>query len=318
MHTRKVQRIGKETFFVSLPKSWAKTHGIEKGEEVIIDVRDDGSLIIKPTKLSEKRKEATVVNFSEFFDHELLGKYLLGYDQIRIRSQKRFAYEEKERIERVLKKLVGMEIVEETQNEVVVQSVLDVSSTHPARLLQRMCIISSSMYKDIVDGIIKKDSEIIKLAVSRDDEVDRIYFFSVRVLRTIIQDYWLMSEFSILPMEVMDYRLVSEKLELIGDISVDMGMRTLEAGEETLNEISKSLGKLPELVHNVSELQNEALDLFLNKRAEKIEEKLREYESAPGKLNEIVESEEKGKISFIAFDMSQILATIKDVIDLSF
>jgi len=318
MHTRKVQRIGKETFFVSLPKSWAKAHGIEKGEEVIIDVKDDGSLIIKPTKMGEKRKEATTINFSEFFDHELLGKYLLGYDLIRIRSQKRFTYEEKERIERILKKLVGMEIVEETQNEVVVQSVLDVSSTHPARLLQRMCIISSSMYKDIVDGIIKKDDEIVKLAVSRDDEVDRIYFFSVRVLRTIIQDYWLMSEFSILPMEVMDYRLVSEKLELIGDISVDMGTRILEANEETFNEISKSLGKLPELVHNVSELQNEALDIFLNKRAEKIEEKLREYESALGKLNEIAESKEKEKIGFIAFDISQILATIKDIIDLSF
>jgi len=318
MHTRKVQRIGKETFFVSLPKSWAKAHGIEKGEEVIIDVKDDGSLIIKPTKMGEKRKEATTINFSEFFDHELLGKYLLGYDLIRIRSQKRFTYEEKERIERILKKLVGMEIVEETQNEVVVQSVLDVSSTHPARLLQRMCIISSSMYKDIVDGIIKKDDEIVKLAVSRDDEVDRIYFFSVRVLRTIIQDYWLMSEFSILPMEVMDYRLVSEKLELIGDISVDMGTRILEANEETFNEISKSLGKLPELVHNVSELQNEALDIFLNKRAEKIEEKLREYESALGKLNEIAEGKEKEKVGFIAFDISQILATIKDIIDLSF
>jgi phosphate uptake regulator len=55
MHTRKVQRIGKETFFVSLPKSWAKAHGIEKGEEVIIDVKDDGSLIIKPTKMGEKK-----------------------------------------------------------------------------------------------------------------------------------------------------------------------------------------------------------------------------------------------------------------------
>ncbi|MEM3368948.1 MAG: phosphate uptake regulator PhoU [Thermoproteota archaeon] len=301
---------------MSLPKSWAKTHGIEKGEEVIIDVKEDGSLIIKPIKISEKKKELAIVNFTDFFEHELLGKYLLGYDVIKIVNQKRFSYDEKERIERVLKKLVGMEIVEETQNEVVVQSVLDVSSTHPAKLLQRMCIISSSMYKDIIDGILKKDNEIVKLAVSRDEEVDRIYFFLVRVLRTIIQDYWLMSEFSILPMEVMDYRLVSEKLELIGDISVDMGIRTLEAEEELINEFYKSLGKLPEIARNVSELQNEALNLFLNRRTEKVEEKLIEYESALRKLKEISESEEK--ISFIVFDMLQILATVKDIIDLSF
>lgn len=318
METRKIQRIGKETFFVSLPKSWAKRFGIEKGEEVIIDVREDGSLVVRPSKMGEKQREAATISFSEFFDHELLGKYLLGYDLIRIRSQKRFAYEEKEKIERLLKRLVGLEIVEETQSEVVVQSVLDASSTHPAKLLQRMCIISSSMYRDVVDGIVKKDKEVIKLAISRDDEVDRIYFFSVRVLRTIIQDYWLMSKFSILPMEVMDYRLVSEKLELIGDISADMGSRALEASEEAISEAEESLSRLSDLAYKVSELQNESLNLFLNKRVEKIGEKLGEYEKTVEKLNEITEGKKKEKINFVTLNMFQILAAIKDVIDLSF
>jgi len=318
MYTRKVQRIGKETFFVSLPRKWALRFGIEKGDEVSIETGEDGSLVIRPSKLSKKRVEETVVNFSDFFERELLGKYLLGYNIIKIIKSKRFSYEEREEVEKAVKKLVGLEIVEETQNEIVVHSVLDASSTHPSKILQRMCVISSSMYKDVIEGIAKNDKDLIKLAVSRDDEVDRVYFYLVRVLRTVIRDYWLMSNFSIFPIEVMDYRIVASKLEQIGDFSVDMGMKAINL---SLNEsMMKKASQLNEVVNEINNLQNESLNLFLSKRGnvQEIKKKILEYESISNELNSFFNSKVNSSEEFFLHGLYQILATVRDIIDLSF
>ena len=43
--TRRVQDIN-GCYFVSLPRIWARTRGLEKGDRVHIDLLDDGSLKI--------------------------------------------------------------------------------------------------------------------------------------------------------------------------------------------------------------------------------------------------------------------------------
>jgi hypothetical protein len=47
--SRKIQLI-KGTFFISLPRIWAKNFDIEQGTKVGIFLRDDGSLEINPIK----------------------------------------------------------------------------------------------------------------------------------------------------------------------------------------------------------------------------------------------------------------------------
>lgn len=43
--TRRVQYIG-QSCFISLPRAWARTQGIEKGTRICIGLLDDGSLRI--------------------------------------------------------------------------------------------------------------------------------------------------------------------------------------------------------------------------------------------------------------------------------
>ena len=42
---RKLQNIG-DSFFVSIPRPWIRTHELEQGDLVSIDMLDDGSLKI--------------------------------------------------------------------------------------------------------------------------------------------------------------------------------------------------------------------------------------------------------------------------------
>lgn len=53
MDTRKVQRTGKSTFIVSLPKAWATKNGISAGSIVYISQGDNGALTLS-TDRSER------------------------------------------------------------------------------------------------------------------------------------------------------------------------------------------------------------------------------------------------------------------------
>ena len=53
MDTRKVQRTGKSTFIVSLPKNWAIKNGISAGSIIYIHQGDNGALTLS-TDRSEK------------------------------------------------------------------------------------------------------------------------------------------------------------------------------------------------------------------------------------------------------------------------
>jgi hypothetical protein len=45
--SRKIQGIG-DNFFVSIPRPWLRTQGLEQCDQVIIDMLGDGSLKISP------------------------------------------------------------------------------------------------------------------------------------------------------------------------------------------------------------------------------------------------------------------------------
>ena len=54
---RTVQSTGRASFIMSLPKKWAQEAGIDKGSQIAIKIREDGSLILTPQKIEEKRNK---------------------------------------------------------------------------------------------------------------------------------------------------------------------------------------------------------------------------------------------------------------------
>ncbi|MEM3226367.1 MAG: AbrB/MazE/SpoVT family DNA-binding domain-containing protein, partial [Saccharolobus sp.] len=44
IETRKVQRLGSSSLFITLPKKWINKWGIKPGDKVILEALDDGSL----------------------------------------------------------------------------------------------------------------------------------------------------------------------------------------------------------------------------------------------------------------------------------
>ena len=56
MLTRKIQRVGRSTLTISLPKEWEKNNMLKKGDIVACLPERDGSLRLMPLELTKTKK----------------------------------------------------------------------------------------------------------------------------------------------------------------------------------------------------------------------------------------------------------------------
>ena len=109
---RKVQDTG-GTYFISIPKQWARSRGVEKGSIVELIPRADGRLVVDPHYgLVQNRAAATILP-SPLLEREITGKYLLGHNTIQIEGTERLSPKVYERTRATVRRLIGLEIVED-------------------------------------------------------------------------------------------------------------------------------------------------------------------------------------------------------------
>lgn len=225
---RKVQRTSSGTFFVCLPKKWAERTGLNRGAVVAFSEMADGCLVVDPKYDVERKLEEAVVKLSPYLSREITGKYLLGYDIIRVETKNRISSEDRKRVKQAVAHLVGLEIVEEDYSKIVMQCLLKPSTFPPDKILRREHSIATGMHQDVVTALIEGDVQLAKNVIARDNEVNRLYFLLVRILRTVIQNPRLGEKLDVHPIDCLDYRLVASLVESIGDQSVQMAKKVLE------------------------------------------------------------------------------------------
>lgn len=219
---RRLQRIGSSTL-VSLPKDWVDANGLAKGDEVSLET-EQGTLVlnigsVRPAKELEisyplKNQENIVANIT--------GAYLLGYDVIRITADHDILIEDRDNIRNAMRRLVGMEIVEETGKSMRIQFLPDATTLKPQMILKQMNTIVVGMHNDLLAAIESNERENLKTLASRDDEVNRQYFLLVRLLRSVMTDRRLASAFSLENIDVLDYRIAANLIEDAGDTIVEL------------------------------------------------------------------------------------------------
>lgn len=254
MEFRRVQRTGGGTFFVCLPKKWALRKGLERSTVVAISETADGRLVIDAKYNVERAPQMVVIKPTPFVDREIVGKYLLGYDIIRVEAKDRISTGDRERIKQASSRLIGLEIIEEDYAKIVLQCLLEPSAFPPDKILRREYSIASSMHRDAFTALIESDAQLAKNVMARDNEVNRLYFLLVRILRTVIQNPSLSEKLGILPIDCLDYRLIATFVEAIGDQSVQVAefVVSLE-GVSVAKELAQLLLKVHRIAFNAHE-----------------------------------------------------------------
>jgi phosphate uptake regulator len=260
---RKVQRTVTGTFFVCLPRSWAEQHGLRKGTLVALDETGDGKLLVDPAYNAEQLPRVASLNSGPYLSREIIGRYLLGFDIIRIEAKDRIDFDVRHIVKATVSSLIGLEIVEESNSQIVLQCLLEPSGFPPEKILRRNYAIVAGMNRDAANSFINGDLQLAKSVIARDDESNRLYFLLVRILRTIIQNPGLSEKLELTAIECLDYRLAASLVEAIGDACVQVATKTVELnGVRPSEDLRKLLVNLQTVCYDAHE---QALKSFVNK-----------------------------------------------------
>lgn len=238
---RKVQRTPTGTFFVCLPRAWSEQHGLKKGVLVALNETNDGKLFIDPKYNDEQAPKVTTLSVGPYLSREIVGHYLLGSDIIRIETKERINVDVRNIVKATVGSLIGLEIVEESYSQIVLQCLLEPSGFPPEKILRRNYAIFAGMHRDAVSSFVDADCQLAKSVIARDDENNRLYFLLVRILRTIIQNSRLGEKLGLTAIECLDYRLAASLVENMGDACVQIAQKTLELKNGGLSEELRKL-----------------------------------------------------------------------------
>ena len=197
---------------------------LEKSDEVEIETGTN-SISLTPTGSSRTPKEVVIqypVSKEENISADVTGAYLLGYDIIKIKGKSAISIEDREKIRALMRRLVGMEIIDEDASNVTVQFLLDATTLSPDKILKRMSSIALGLFRDTINSLTSEDKTVLQTIPSRDDEIDRQYFLLVRLIRSALVDKKLATALNLGNIDILDYRIAANLLETAGDTIVEL------------------------------------------------------------------------------------------------
>lgn len=286
MNLRKIQEIS-GTYLISIPKDWAKRSGLTKGSIVMIVEREDGCIIVDPQYSLEKNVETTIIQPSKFLEREITGRYLLGFDIMEISGGTRLPPEISEKVRNNVRRLIGLEIVEEDAYKIVLQCLLEPSALPPEKIMRREHLLASSMHRDVLTAFNEGNSPLARSIIERDEEVDRLYFLLVRLLRMIVLKPGLSEKLGLSMIDCLDYRLMASYIEAIADYSQEIAKNVIEFSRTSLpKKILQALNKLGELSYNMNQ---DAFKALISRDLSLIENVLNKEKSSKGIIRELDE-----------------------------
>ena len=252
MELRRLQKTADGTFFVTLPKAWANRFNLDRGAVLGFVESKDGRLIVGPYGEAERKVSSVALSPSPLLEREIEERYLLGFDVIQIESGEVINSAVRDSVKATVKRLVGLEIVEEDSRKIVLQCLVEPSMLVPERMVRRLHAITLAMQKDALSAILQEDTKLAKSVIERDDEVDRMYFLLVRLLRAAIIDISISERLGTPPIDCLDYRLLAGFMESFGDYSVIIGESALGlASKKVAGDVLAKLGRIGETIQGM-------------------------------------------------------------------
>jgi len=173
---RRVQRTGRGSYIISLPKEWVQDVGLKKGSEIDFNVQSDSSLILIPRQLKEKNKENDGSKLKEYYinvdvsEEELQSAlrmikalYVISVDIIRVHFREgKEIVKSKTTVKNFARDtLLGAEVIDETQNEITLEILIKHSEFSIEKAVRRMVIVALSANRDAVSTLEKRDDVLL-------------------------------------------------------------------------------------------------------------------------------------------------------------
>lgn len=265
---RRVQLTGGSTFIISLPKNWVNEVGLKKGSFLSVLPQPDGSLSIVPQNATVSGAEGEEAHFSpvpgddpEDVVREFIARYLAGYRMIKIEFRQQAARYKNHLKDAIRRKLIGVEIVDESGDSLTAQCLFYSTELAVKKALKRMGTITSAMQRDAISALKNLDKSFASEIISRDDEIDRFYFYIVRQLKMAVNNRSLLEEMEMkMPTDCLGYRVVVKSVERVADHAVRIADVTTNMDKPPQSSIYEEITKLSRLSNSLYEASLNALE----------------------------------------------------------
>lgn len=223
---------------ISLPKRWVKEMGLVQGSPLTISRHNSTSLLISIDKalgggvLQSDSDVATLYisrpESPEIVIRKIVCLYVQGYNMVRIRlgesSGSSFL---KSTIRDVVRRqLIGVEIVSDASDGLVLQILLGKSELTIDNAMKRMSIVSSAMLEDAIAGLRFADKRRAREVMDK-DEIERFGSYTSRqILGSINHDYFKEGDDSE-PERLAVYLLISKAIENVAKCARDVADQAL-------------------------------------------------------------------------------------------
>lgn len=231
MEFRKLISFGKNSFVVSLPKSWVRQNRLQKGALVYVEERGNNLLLSlqNQQEAPEKAKEIPVDGKSvRRLKREIISAYIKNYKTITL-----FGEELKDKaveIQNTIQNLMALEVMEQTSRRLVAHDFLDMNNISVINLVRKIDVIIRAMMEDCEKMFEEDDYESI---FHRDNDINRLAFLIFRVVEYGLNNSsFIYKKQNLTSPQLLTYWWGVFHLESIGDdvkrIARYMRMATLE------------------------------------------------------------------------------------------
>jgi phosphate uptake regulator len=273
---RRIQRTGRGSYIVSLPKEWVLEVELERGNELDFEVQEDSSLLLVPRKVLEGRKTSKETGLRECGvlvdrndDPESVCRrvsslYAISADLIHIRFKSgKISPGHRAAINNLCKNLLlGSEIIGETSDEITLQVLINHPDFPVERAIRRMNVLALSANRDSILALENMDESVVASIADICNDVERLNLYVLRQLkygleRNLFKELGFKS-----PKEFLGYRIVANEIKSIA--------------HNALN-IANSIAALRSMVEDQSLLLNVPLDEELSSQVLEFNTKAQSY-----------------------------------------
>jgi phosphate uptake regulator len=268
LEIRRVQKFGKSTLMVSLPAGWVKEVSLTPGENVYIEVDEDGSLKIYPPsmKVESSSKELKVTapgsTMGELLARIVYATYITGYDKLTLESKDDpFSEESMKRVKEAVRSLIGLEIISQAPDSITVQSFLDPTKYTMSSLMLRMTSSLKQMLHYLSLGIKESSRTFLQEVIELEKEVDRLYFLALRQLILSQTNRTLAYVIGVKKIQIIGNRIlvkaVEEAADEVSEAATDLLMLSpeeLETFKTRWNEISMLIEQTSVIIDHATKM----------------------------------------------------------------
>ena len=266
MEIRKVQTTAAGTFIITIPKDWAETLALKKGDLISAEL-EENDIVITPTKIKPSSQTKSL-DIGQFKDQKLLelcitSSYIQGHDVTEIVSSSKINPDQKRWIRQAVDGLVGVEISEDYADRVILQNLVDPSRFNIDQLLDKFCTTSRAVLQDSIKALSQGDISLAQDAYERGEQSTKLYRLLMRQALQAARSRKIRDEMKLQNISSVIVKIIATReLGRMAYYSMRIAQHVGEIEKKIDEQLMSTIQKMTKLT---VEMQDEALDALLKK-----------------------------------------------------